>query len=166
MIIVGLDPGGTTGWAVCKVSEEPKSMDDKGKLKVETTHEFTAGQVGPEDHHLALWNFLADRLYETNDLHLVVENFLFRQGDAHRTGTVLVSLEYIGVAQLFADTYPDKVKMTRQTPASAKSFVTDSKIKRLDLWIPGKPHAMDALRHVIFYQVNRLHDYTYIDNWR
>ena len=35
-----------------------------------------------------------------------------------------------------------------QTPSNAKGIFTDSRLKDQKLWIPGKPHACDAVRHL------------------
>lgn len=166
MIILALDPGGTTGWAKCTLEEVPDSIDAAGNLHVKRRGVFSWGQMGPHSHHLELQALLETAMSETQELHLVTESFQFRQFDGNRTGVVLVSVEYIGVARLFALQHPDRVLFTQQTPAEAKGFVTDVKIKKLDLWTPGLPHAMDAMRHLIYYQVARLQDYSYVHMWK
>lgn len=39
-------------------------------------------------------------------------------------------------------------EVVEQMP-SAKAVVNDDRLKRHGLWVPGKPHAMDAVRHEI-----------------
>jgi hypothetical protein len=165
MLIVALDPGGTTGWACCEIKEVAQSIDERGSLRVNEDYVYTAGQIGPEQHHKKLWDALLDWRDSTQHLHLVVESFQFRQG-RQRANIVLDSLEYIGVAKLFATMNTSRVSIALQTPASAKGFVSDSKIKRLGLWRPGAPHANDATRHLLYYQVNVLHDYSFLDRWK
>lgn len=166
MIIFALDPGGTTGWAKCVLEEEADSIDEQGNLRTKRVGHFSSDQIGPGSHHMRLWEILGELVGQTQELHLVVESFQYRQSDANRTGTVLVSLEYIGIAKLFALLHPERVRYQEQTPAEGKGFVTDTKIRRLGLWTPGMPHAMDAMRHLIYYQVVRLKDYSYIDKWK
>jgi len=38
-----------------------------------------------------------------------------------------------------------------QTASAAKTTVTDSRLKSAKLWIPGKDHARDAIRHLVYY---------------
>jgi hypothetical protein len=47
------------------------------------------------------------------------------------------------------------VEMVLQTPAQAKGFVKDANLKKLGVWFPGQRHAMDAMRHLTFWMVNK-----------
>lgn len=38
-----------------------------------------------------------------------------------------------------------------QTPSDAKKTVTNERLQRWGLWVPGMPHQMDAVRHTILY---------------
>lgn len=35
-----------------------------------------------------------------------------------------------------------------QSPSNAKGVFTDERIRRAGLWVPGRPHAVDAIRHL------------------
>lgn len=166
MIIFALDPGGTTGWARCKIVELADTISEDGVLRTKRHGEYKSGQLEGGAHHKILWDKLAELLQETDELHIVVESFQFRQFDNKRDGIVLVSLEYIGVARLFHMMHPDRTKLVMQTPAEGKTFVTNDKIRAIGLWSPALPHAMDAMRHLLYYQVIRLKDYSFIDKWR
>jgi hypothetical protein len=146
--IVALDPGGTTGWATW--TDGPQE-------------EWSWGQIGPQEHHKELNDFLG--LQQTQDFILVCETFDFRQHDNNRTKVNLISREYIGVAKLFAAERMS-TPVVLQTPAQAKTFVTDEKLKAMDLWVPGKVHARDALRHLITYMVRVQRRYDLVESWK
>lgn len=58
------------------------------------------------------------------------------------------SLELIGALRWLAHSY--NVPFQLQTPADAKSFVPDQRLRDLDMWVPGKEdHARDATRHLV-----------------
>lgn len=134
--VIALDPGGTTGWATYRHTEDA----------VIGTFDF--GQIGPHEHHLELYTLLTyPNGYEDE---FVTESFEYR--NANRPGLVLVSKEYIGITKLVAG--QRNRPFTEQTASKAKGFVRDSHLKRLDLWSSENRHAMDAMRHLIFYLVN------------
>jgi len=142
-LIVSLDPGGTTGIAYA-VGLTGEGWD------------YKVQQLGPEAHHLVLHRRL-ERLYwefEHDDMTVVYESFEYRNKE--RPGLVLDSVEYIGVTKTFSKA--NNVPTVKQTASMAKGFVKDKNIKRLGLWSPGQPHAMDALRHLLFYQTTVLKD--------
>jgi hypothetical protein len=37
----------------------------------------------------------------------------------------------------------------RHSPSSAKSIVTDERLREWGLWVPGSPHVRDAMRHLL-----------------
>lgn len=155
--ILALDPGGTTGY--CLFRPALQMLPDRGHL-------------GPEEHHLDLWKFLADIYKATvgtpdkpEELHIVCEQFEFRQTERHRDFINYIPREYIGVVKLFYQTTRSSQYLSPQTPqlhfqsaAQAKGFWTDEKIKKLGLWVPGQKHAMDATRHYLYYRVFTLGD--------
>lgn len=159
--IIALDPGGTTGWA--SLSFEP-SKPLRGGYEGDISHLdplWNVGQMGPNEHHKQLYNFLEER--DNGDLSVVCESFEFRQGK-QREGINLMSREYIGLVKLFRD--DRRVPTFFQTAAQAKMFVTDEKIKALDLWWPGKKHAMDAMRHLVTYLVQKERRVELVKVWK
>jgi hypothetical protein len=131
--------------------------------------------MGPEPHHLDLYNFLGHM--HTQVYSVVCESFEFRKGDEHRAGVSLISREYIGVARLFAQERLGQVGQTlvMQTAGAAKGFIPDkprggleanAKLKVLGLYVPGKQHANDAMRHLIYYLVNRRGMVNLIQPWK
>lgn len=137
-VIVALDPGGTTGWAMLAISDRGRTYWD-------------LGQLGPDEHHLELYNMI-DRMYaraQDDNFIIVCERFEYRAYS--RPGLVLDSREYIGVAKLFAA--QKQVPFVLQSAAQGKGLVTDQNIKKLGLWSAGNRHAMDALRHLLYYVI-------------
>ncbi len=137
MRIVTLDPGGTTGYCYIRVSKE--------KLE-----RFESGQIVGHDHHVELHSLLSEKMP-----HLIIsESFEYR--NRSRAGLVLVSKEYIGVAKLYAA--HNGIHYLEQSPSQAMGFATDYVIRNLNWWKASKPHAMDAVRHMIYFGVNGNHD--------
>ena len=134
MRLIGLDPGGTTGWAIMDISE--------------TTARWRMGQIGPQEHHAELYAFL-EREHVQKTV-LISESFEYRR--EQRTNVELISREYIGVAKLFAQ--ERGTTYVQQTAAQGKAFWTDEKLKKTDLYVVGQQHARDATRHVLYYFMN------------
>ena len=125
MKIIGIDPGETTGLAIYS-----------------TYDDWSFKQVGPQEHHLALWGFLTQ---EKPDI-IVFERFENRGNQAAR----LISLEYIGVVKLWASF--NQPNLVMQSASQAKGFWTNDKLKACSLWKgTSLKHAMDATRHVLYY---------------
>lgn len=146
--IVALDPGGTTGWA---------TYDD-----FNGADSFSLGQLEGDDHHLQLYDFLGHM--QVQNFVVVCESFEFRQ-NRQRDNINLMSREYIGVTKLFAQERMGR-PVVFQTAAMAKGFVTDEKLKAMGLWWRGKRHGMDAMRHLIYYMVNRERRHDLIQSWK
>lgn len=160
--LLSLDPGGTTGWAEALWWPEPFTSTLPPLHSLDQI-KFSSGQIsnGAEEHHLDLWNFLEGKWgwWEIHDeappLVVVCESFEFRQHitNTHaKTKVELISKEYIGLLKLFALQY-SQVIVFFQTASAAKTLVSDEKIKILDLWTPGQPHANDAMRHLLRHMV-------------
>lgn len=135
MKILTLDPGGTTGYCFME------TYDDREAIK-----RFVSGQLGPQPHHADLWEWLV--VYRPDIV--ISESFEYR--NKARAGLVLVSKEYIGITKLWCNLY--EKEYNEQSPASAMGFVQDQHIKNLSMWKTGNPHAMDAVRHMIYYCTN------------
>lgn len=78
---------------------------------------------------------------------MVYESFQFRSG---LPKAVLTPVEVIGVVKEWAR--QKDWALVSQTPAEGKFFFTDDRLKAMQLWKPGKPHAMDALRHLLYFR--------------
>lgn len=137
MRLIALDPGGTTGWA----------MYDDFSL------EHTCGHMGPEEHHNELFNFLENYRPDI----LIVEDFQYRPlgQKVERMKIELTSVEYIGVAKLYAGGLPALTRLVLQPSSTCNGprLITDELLKRMGLWIPNMRHAMDAREHLLYYQI-------------
>jgi hypothetical protein len=161
--IVGLDPGGTTGWALYTCDVMRHTVDpDIGVSTVEFFNEkFTRGQIGPGHHHLRLWNFLEQ--WTTTNTIIVCESFEFRKNEKDRTrdNIVLDSKEYIGIVNLYKQTFDATtanriggLQVVYQTAAIGKGFWTDNKLQVAGRLATPKTrwvHANDAMRHLLYY---------------
>lgn len=147
--VIALDPGGTTGVAAV-VYDVPIDVQEQ---------EFTTLHIGPHEHHADLWN----KLYLFRPTKIVCESFEFRQ-NKQRDNINLMSKEYIGLVKTFSAITNTPVVF--QTAAIGKGFVSDEKLKAMGLWVPGKKHAMDAMRHLITYLVQKERRIELIESWR
>jgi hypothetical protein len=123
--VVAVDPGKTTGVAVWTGGLGAVSCQFEDK------HEF----------------YQWAELHVTTQTTFVVENFVPRKG---ALTWVPDSLHIIGwiEGRVWQWGYP---KFVLQSPAQAKSFATDDKLRRLGWWVPGQDHARDALRHLVVF---------------
>jgi hypothetical protein len=130
------------------------TLFEAGKI---TSWEVTLGESGHRHLRLMLSELL------TPGTIFVGERFLFLHEFAARAKIDLTAPEYIGVAKLTLQTltYPeaDVVWQNASMACGKTAFWGDNskpgggneKIKKLGLWLPGKRHAMDALRHLLYY---------------
>lgn len=148
MRLLSLDPGGTTGWVIWEGKEE--GVFSRGG--------YRAGHMAEDkhDHHLELKDFI--EFEHSLDLQIVCESFEYRQRQ-DLTTVSLVSKEYIGVLKLIEQERKGTLlPVVYQTAAKGKGFFGkkqggDEKIRKLGLWLPGQKHAMDAMRHLLYYRV-------------
>lgn len=167
--ILAIDPGGTTGWKYAEWQPDtdiyvPDHLAEDGPVDVSTKLEFKfdGGQIGPEEHHLELWDLLRDYAPPTQPpLTVVCESFEFRQHinqGQSKTGVNLISKEYIGLVKL-AQKFLNIAETHFQSASMAKSLVPDKgpqahqKLKALGLYETNNPHQNDATRHLLRYLV-------------
>lgn len=124
-VIVSLDPGRTTGHAVGTI--------DDGLMTVR------CGQ--DRFDHIQLYQ----QLILLDPTMIIAEEFEFR--NRARKGLDLYPRELLGVLELYCQQY--KKPLFRQKAMEGKAYYTDEKLKRDSLYIKGKPHAMDAVRHLL-----------------
>lgn len=141
MKLMGVDPGGTSGLCLYDVA----------------TRELKRIQIGPSEHHCDLRNLLSD--YAPNLV--VTERFDYRRRQEHAE---LISVEYIGVMKEWCSRTNTGLVQQQQLKGH-RGLWTDAKLKALDLYVPGKPHAMDATRQVLFYEVTVLGDNYWIERY-
>lgn len=158
--VLGLDPGGTTGWALYQCVLMPNPLNDGADL-VHSKPRWDQGELGPGAHHLRLWDFMSN--CSVDNYVIVCESFEFRQ--EARDNVVLVSKEYIGVVELFEQmcrrTHATEVQpvVRFQNAATGKGFWYPripgtkrrdaTKLKKVGLYTPGSTHINDATAHTL-----------------
>lgn len=130
--VLAVDPGKTTGWALAEFDTQatPVSGQDDAMPFLELA-EAWAERNGP-------------------GLTLVVEKFTITAATLKKTRET-DALDVIGALRWFSHRY--NCPMVLQTPAEAKSFATDGRLRAVGLWVPGQDHARDACRHLLLHAV-------------
>ena len=125
---IAIDPGGTTGFAIGKANNEV----------------FGVTPFQEPYSHEGLYAYLRSVGFMT----IICEDFLYR--NAARPGLELVSREMIGVIKLYCQ--QNKIKPIMQNPGEAvgkNAYFSNDRLKKMGVYVPGRPHAMDALRHLL-----------------
>lgn len=124
--VIAIDPGGTTGLTIArKKGSTIKCQCSQVKLTPREFLEFLMIHANSADH-------------------FIIEDFEFRKGA--RAGLDFTPAHLIGVAMAVVP--PDKLRLQKASVGKSH-FKNDQTIKVMKLWIPGKPHAMDSLRHFL-----------------
>jgi hypothetical protein len=163
LTVLGLDPGGTTGWCMYR-AEIPNQAPH-----VYNKEEWLHGELGPGEHHLRLLDFLS--CMHTDNFIIVCESFEFRQGK-QRDNIVLDSKEYIGVVKLYGQSCEathhgaSLPNVVFQTASYGKGFWypripgtkrrDPTKLKTVGLYQTGSTHMNDATSHVLQYLTFRM----------
>lgn len=146
-LIVAVDPGKATGVALFR----SHGTDDPVLLE---SHEF-----GRED----LEKWLEEKLLRSTageDVHVVAERYIIGDADSPWSLRELGVLSYLSRKGGWGEP-------SLQSPADAKSFCPNERLKSLGYWHKGGAgHALDAVRHGILYMVRKqlLSAKTLLDN--
>jgi hypothetical protein len=152
LIVVGADPGGTSGVCAGAVPEETifGDMPYQG-IEILFYDEFDDAEEG-----LHAWN-IVNVCYQMSELNhcdripLVTEQFGLRK---FIRGPDLLSPERINaLIKEEVRRASFSIPIFYQTPAGAKEAVTNQRLKDWDLYIRkgGKEHARDAQRHMVHF---------------
>ena len=129
--VLAVDPGETTGLALVK--REPLELMRTAEENWENAARFidtALRELGGEN------------------VDVVVEKFTITSQTGKKSQQPW-SLEVTGMCRLLAFMHKAGA-ITLQTPADAKSFSSNTRLRDLDLWhVGGGGHANDALRHVV-----------------
>jgi hypothetical protein len=89
---------------------------------------------------------------------IIYERFQYQRRELDKgVSLVLDSVEYIGIIKLCSKRmhldkgFAYKHQLVEQTPAQAKNFWTDDKLKKVGLYTSGSAHERDATRHLLYY---------------
>ncbi len=130
--LLSIDPGKTTGYALFK-----------------NTALYKSGQLDTPDipsaaEHLS--SFLD--VYTFNQM--VVEDYRIYSWKAKdHTWSDLLTPRVIGCVETICALH--NIPLVKQSPQNAKQFVTDDRLKEWQLYVKGKVHARDAIRHGCYY---------------
>lgn len=125
--VVAVDPGGTTGLAVWSPGMGISLWEGKPDEAVDR---------------------LANLSAINHKRHFVVERYIITPATA-KMSQQHDALEIIGALKYLVRTHDHTLSL--QTPAEAKAFSTDTKLKTVGWYKPGLPHARDASRHLLLY---------------
>lgn len=129
LTVLAIDPGKMTGWATWWCGSFSAGQDDRDHFLPRVEVFLRAARSGGVDPHIAIERFVIGPATLKNS----------QQTDA---------LEIIGAVKYIATLHKATVDM--QTPADAKRFATDARLKRLELYKGSKfDHANDATRHLV-----------------
>lgn len=152
--ILAFDPGGTTGWSLLVL---PKNwgtqcifgwaQDHILRNKV-LWHHGQFDCLTDEDNAVYCMMKLID---EWPSAAIVVEDFILRQNRQEMSRDLLSPVRI--TAKLEHELWKRRRKMWLQTPAQAKSLVTDERLKHWGTYTSegGLQHARDADRHVLLF---------------
>lgn len=126
--VISIDPGRTTGYCFAKIED--------GELHY---YPFQS-----DDEVDDLWR----KLEEFKPNYIIIEDFEFRKGK-HRAKLDLFPVQLIGIASLYVNFVDPYCVLFIQKASIGKEYYTDNVLKQLGLYERGKPHAMDASRHLL-----------------
>ncbi len=128
--LASFDPGETTGYAL---------FGDGVLMHCEEIPTLTVHDASP---------VLAGLI--TYQREVVVENYqVYKWRMKQHVGDTLHTPRLIGCIETLCAL--SGIRPVKQLAQNAKKFVTDEKLKAWDMYVKGKPHARDAIRHGIFY---------------
>jgi hypothetical protein len=137
--IIGLDPGGITGWAVLALHPDVMSGDPEFRV-LDNIDFWTAGQfTGGEDSQT---DEIVDLIQSWPNARIVMEDFILRKMNMGRDLLAPVRIT-AKVEWAIRPRY-----FVLQQPAMAMTTITDDRQKSMGLWLPGQEHARDAVKHV------------------
>jgi len=131
-MIIAIDPGKMTGWA---------RLTPRGGA---VAHSFGGGEQPLYD----VLHWIHESMKQGLRPDIVCEDFIFTK-ETLKKSRQTYSTEGIGALRFLCEEYGSQFYV--QTPAAAKRFSTDEKLKRIGWHTPGKPHANDAARHLLLH---------------
>lgn len=140
--VLAFDPGGTTGWSAFGVHKS--AMRAESFPILDNILFWSAGQFsGPEFPQV----FCMTALVEAWPLAgVVVEDFILRKFNMGRDLLAPVRVGDAFCYELWRVSEGRRYAV-RQQPALAMTTITDERQHDIGMWIPGCPHANDAIKH-------------------
>ncbi len=137
-LLVALDPGETTGYAVFRKFE----LIESGQIKTnnmdtvfDVMNEFIAS--------------LLERHYKTGPAYLVFEDYkVYGWKTKDHAWASLHTPQLLGTIRAVCSIHG--IPYTKRMAQLVKQFCTDAKLKEWDFYVKGEQHARDAIRHAAY----------------
>jgi hypothetical protein len=159
--VIGIDPGGTTGWSVMVV--HPEALVDRdvpvlGNIEYHGNGQITSIPTNGKAvkalelsiaERLAVRSLIADVLIRWPGSALVIEDFLLRKRTMDRE--LLSPVRLTAILEWEVENLDLHMHLVRQQPSQAKGVATDERLRQWGLYkrAGGMQHARDADRHAI-----------------
>ncbi len=138
--VLALDPGETTGWALFV----------NGRLS-------RCRQIPPLASRKPDLQRAASLLQKLNQLYtgklpitVVMERFsLYGHKAKQQIGSTFPTVEVIGIIRFTCQQLG--LRVVEQSASQAKSFVSDDRLRAMQLWQVNQRHSRDAIRHALYY---------------
>lgn len=166
MLVMGIDPGVTTGWAILDCGQDGEvglsscvvvecgQLNGAELLKAGMADEVPEGGMYREDRAVAMALYRLIDAYQPDAVY--VEDFVLRPsgiGSSGRDGVSPLRIICFLECWLFDIGFADDdvvdydPGLAYNTPADAKKVITDQRLRAAGLWVRGQQHARDAIRH-------------------
>lgn len=134
--LLALDPGETTGASLVIVPPEPNQFLLESQLQI-TTWPLEAGVPN-----------LSDVITKLKPTHVIYESYHVYSWrlNEHKFSEV-PTLQIIGAIKTLC--IQQQISYSSQSAQVGKAFFTDKRLKNLDCYFEGAPHARDSLRHAL-----------------
>lgn len=136
--LLALDPGKTTGMSIWMYdAETPLELAGYGQIDggVDGFLEY----LYPTNGKFMVWDVI------------VSESFVL---DGRTPNPDVTPLHIEGILEAHAHRTGCQLRFQRN---NFKSHVSNESLKRLGLYVPGKPHAMDSMRHALAFMKTTMH---------
>ena len=161
--IMAVDPGGSTGLAWGLAPRNQRNMLEALKYTSHMGSTTITGKNPQQIREIAeIWRqFLKESVkiggLDPSDVHLVIESFAIRRNSP--VGELPLAADQIawgiiGYRMGAADEHErcnmgptNHLRWVFQSPAQAKGYATDKRLKSWGLWIPGRQHERSARQH-------------------
>jgi len=160
MKVMGIDPGETTGWAVCNITNNGGHKikahgEINGDELLEDGFEIEAPDAKYSQYRaqcLALMQVVNAEQPKV----VIIEDFVLRQFTTMKAEGISPARIGAMLAVWLHEIMSHERGLTRlkvkwQTPSQI-AVLTKARMDLLGLWIPGHPHACDAVRHCEIYR--------------
>jgi hypothetical protein len=179
LLVVGYDPGVTTGWAALRLDVEMLASEGFSSLALRSgggrntdllaweTGVFRGGDGAIADQMMGLvrgvWEEGWMEAGASSDVMAIAqEGFILRLMNSDPD--LLSPVRINAVFDYLCRTVP--VPRRKQQPSDAKRVVTDDRLRRMNLWRSGwTEHEKDALRHAVLL-ARALADGAFLARWR